>query len=793
MGKEWDPLSHRVIEKRRRDRMNSCLADLNRLIPPHYLKKGRGRVEKTEIIEMAIKYMKHLQQQHDFRDMAPMAPCGAGGLQMDQWTAGYQEAMAKSLQFLVEVEGLFSGDSLCVRLMSYMSKHCKKTLARGGFHPRKVATGNDYHGNGSGNNSNNSNSNNSNNSYNCSNNSSYGYNGNNRNSGYRADNSGSENSYENIKQEDKDNGPTDCLPYNLTNRSSRPIVSPRSQPHVEMGNLGNTFNEFDGIQGGRLRSTVEQTCGSGDSTTYQDHKIERTSSSVPVSGVSAEGSTDLAVERPASEVPLRTMLHHTNAAVCKSVRNEYFSSDNGSNTSSSGGEDNPSRLYKFKSNMKHRFSVDLEHSSVLHPSKKQRRDSGSSSSNYDQYESFGRPIPKGTLCPNGDRETNSPQKENRDRAVASEKFKVKEIARPSSGGNVSTSRMPTLNLVDDAIQTPVPIFAFNQSGSFYVPMSVDASVVASAMSIKPEITPVLHPISIYVNFTPSCLATSITMNPAATPVLRPSFAEHAIPKDSYSSLTCPSDASSEEIKPMFKDGIKHGHVSSLPATSKGSYDTYPSSVNGNQIKDNHEDKSNNYNEMTRTQMKNNRNMSRLSIAKSIQDAARENPGDVFRGHHLPSVPEIPTHDTMSQLCKTRTMREYYSPGHQSQMNGNLGSHSSSATLPLHSTHSSAMTTHTSTSVHAHVPSQLPYNLPPISVFSTSVQSIPTHIPHQLQHSANHTSSRMVRESRNHRELPTPPTSVRDHFEPSLGGMVSSGYPRGTLPWPYHLPARPFKV
>jgi len=41
--------------------MNNCLADLSRLIPAEYLKKGRGRVEKTEIIEMAIRHMKHLQ------------------------------------------------------------------------------------------------------------------------------------------------------------------------------------------------------------------------------------------------------------------------------------------------------------------------------------------------------------------------------------------------------------------------------------------------------------------------------------------------------------------------------------------------------------------------------------------------------------------------------------------------------------------------------------------------------------------------------------------------------------
>ena len=36
-------------------------ADLSRLIPNSYTKKGRGRIEKTEIIEMAIKHIRHLQ------------------------------------------------------------------------------------------------------------------------------------------------------------------------------------------------------------------------------------------------------------------------------------------------------------------------------------------------------------------------------------------------------------------------------------------------------------------------------------------------------------------------------------------------------------------------------------------------------------------------------------------------------------------------------------------------------------------------------------------------------------
>jgi len=49
--------------------MNNCLADLARLLPPSSLRKGRGRIEKTEIVELAIKHLRHLQ----------CHPCPMGG------------------------------------------------------------------------------------------------------------------------------------------------------------------------------------------------------------------------------------------------------------------------------------------------------------------------------------------------------------------------------------------------------------------------------------------------------------------------------------------------------------------------------------------------------------------------------------------------------------------------------------------------------------------------------------------------------------------------------------------
>ncbi|RZF40291.1 hypothetical protein LSTR_LSTR012594 [Laodelphax striatellus] len=159
-----DPMSHRIIEKRRRDRMNNCLADLSRLIPADYLKKGRGRIEKTEIIEMAIKHMKYLQA-HFFKfeqfagaegftperrasspaslsshpphpavveceeSMSP--PASADDLTRnlsEHYRLGFHECLTETMHFLVEVEGYYSGDALCVSLISHLQKHCDSII-----------------------------------------------------------------------------------------------------------------------------------------------------------------------------------------------------------------------------------------------------------------------------------------------------------------------------------------------------------------------------------------------------------------------------------------------------------------------------------------------------------------------------------------------------------------------------------------------------------------------------------------------------------------------------------------
>jgi len=153
-----DPLSHKIIEKRRRDRMNSCLADLSHLIPSNYLKKGRGRIEKTEIVEMAIKHIKHLQELlkasgrssgNGSRETGSGAPGeagsdpGVGGTTVEEnsgksgsnWKCpqeaesfrnGFNECLAESVHFLVEKEHIPPENPICARLVNHLKQHLEQ-------------------------------------------------------------------------------------------------------------------------------------------------------------------------------------------------------------------------------------------------------------------------------------------------------------------------------------------------------------------------------------------------------------------------------------------------------------------------------------------------------------------------------------------------------------------------------------------------------------------------------------------------------------------------------------------
>ncbi|XP_052779798.1 uncharacterized protein LOC128217119 [Mya arenaria] len=113
-----DPMSHRIIEKRRRDRMNNCLADLSRLIPTNYLKQGQGRIEKTEIIEMAIRHIKNLTNVVNKHSALKSS--------LPDRFLGFKECQDEVMRYLVEVEGWDAHDKLCNRLMAHLEQAGEK-------------------------------------------------------------------------------------------------------------------------------------------------------------------------------------------------------------------------------------------------------------------------------------------------------------------------------------------------------------------------------------------------------------------------------------------------------------------------------------------------------------------------------------------------------------------------------------------------------------------------------------------------------------------------------------------
>ncbi|GAB1293142.1 Hairy and enhancer of split-related protein HELT [Apodemus speciosus] len=54
------PVSHKVIEKRRRDRINRCLNELGKTVPMALAKQSSGKLEKAEILEMTVQYLRAL-------------------------------------------------------------------------------------------------------------------------------------------------------------------------------------------------------------------------------------------------------------------------------------------------------------------------------------------------------------------------------------------------------------------------------------------------------------------------------------------------------------------------------------------------------------------------------------------------------------------------------------------------------------------------------------------------------------------------------------------------------------
>ncbi|XP_037953798.1 hairy/enhancer-of-split related with YRPW motif protein-like isoform X2 [Teleopsis dalmanni] len=104
-----------VIEKKRRDRINSSLSELKRLVPSAYEKQGSAKLEKAEILQLTVEHLKNLQSKGmDSLSYDPQR------FAMDYHIIGFRECAAEVARYLVTIEGMDIQDPLRLRLMSHL-------------------------------------------------------------------------------------------------------------------------------------------------------------------------------------------------------------------------------------------------------------------------------------------------------------------------------------------------------------------------------------------------------------------------------------------------------------------------------------------------------------------------------------------------------------------------------------------------------------------------------------------------------------------------------------------------
>ena len=97
------------IEKKRRDRINDCLNQLKELVPTACEKSNVNKLEKVEILQMAVDHLKTVQNNPDQNQRCS-----------EHHNAGFRECMGEVSRYLVAVEGMHIEEPLRLRLMSHL-------------------------------------------------------------------------------------------------------------------------------------------------------------------------------------------------------------------------------------------------------------------------------------------------------------------------------------------------------------------------------------------------------------------------------------------------------------------------------------------------------------------------------------------------------------------------------------------------------------------------------------------------------------------------------------------------
>ncbi|XP_056334462.1 class E basic helix-loop-helix protein 41 [Danio aesculapii] len=128
-GKDAYKLPHRLIEKKRRDRINECIGQLKDLLPEHLKLTTLGHLEKAVVLELTLKHLNALtavtEQQHQkiiALQNGERSLKSSLQADLDAFHSGFQACAKEVLQYLNKVENWTAREQRCTRLINHLHK-----------------------------------------------------------------------------------------------------------------------------------------------------------------------------------------------------------------------------------------------------------------------------------------------------------------------------------------------------------------------------------------------------------------------------------------------------------------------------------------------------------------------------------------------------------------------------------------------------------------------------------------------------------------------------------------------
>ncbi|KAH0616443.1 hypothetical protein JD844_027538 [Phrynosoma platyrhinos] len=131
-------LPHRLIEKKRRDRINECIAQLKDLLPEHLKLTTLGHLEKAVVLELTLKHLKALtaltEQQHQKiialqnGERSLKSPLQSD---LEAFHSGFQTCTKEVLQYLSRWESWTPREQSGAQLLRHLHSVCSRFLPGG--------------------------------------------------------------------------------------------------------------------------------------------------------------------------------------------------------------------------------------------------------------------------------------------------------------------------------------------------------------------------------------------------------------------------------------------------------------------------------------------------------------------------------------------------------------------------------------------------------------------------------------------------------------------------------------